>query len=325
VNRKRAMTIIGFLVSIALLYLSLRGINFHDILAVLQKADVPLLPLPVLFILASAMLCAFRWSKIAGGKTTFKDAFVALIIGLFVNNVLPARIGELARGYVLSKRIGSSFTYGLSTVLLDRFFDLIGLLILTVLFLPTQRLPSAVVQGIYMLLVLVALCIAVFIVMSREGITRRLEQRLGNTRRPLVAKFARRVGEIRENLRRIHSPLNVLGFTVFSVLIWFSMSVGLYSVTRILDVPVPFLAIPFVCALLNMGLTIPSSPGYIGVYQFLLVYLLSLFGVPKAQAFAVSVLFHASWYIPYNIIGFVLSVKEHVKVRDIEKLEDMRE
>jgi hypothetical protein len=88
-----------------------------------------------------------------------------------------------------------------------------------------------------------------------------------------------------------------------------------------LGVKISFIYVPFVCALLNMGLTIPSSPGYIGVYQFLLVYLLSIFDVPKYEGFTVSVLFHALWYIPYNLIGFSLLLKEHLKIGELRKLE----
>ncbi len=79
--------------------------------------------------------------------------------------------------------------------------------------------------------------------------------------------------------------------------------------------------IPFVCALLNLGLTIPSSPGYVGVYQFLLVYLLAIFGVPKHEGFTISIIFHAMWFVPYNIVGFIYLLKEHLKIRDLRKFE----
>jgi hypothetical protein len=70
-----------------------------------------------------------------------------------------------------------------------------------------------------------------------------------------------------------------------------------------------------------MGLTIPSSPGYVGVYQFLLVYLLAIFGIPKYEGFTISIIYHAMWYIPYNIIGFIYLLKEHLKIREIRKFE----
>src|SRR5208337_5584798 len=115
-------------------------------------------------------------------------------------------------------------------------------------------------------------------------------------------------------------PVTIVFFVVISFIDWLSMSVALYLVTLALGVCVPFAYIPFVCALLNFGITIPSSPGYVGVYQFLIVYLLSIFGVPKSEGFTISILYHASWYIPYTVVGFSLSLREHLKIRDMSNL-----
>ena len=140
--------------------------------------------------------------------------------------------------------------------------------------------------------------------------------------KPFLAKFARTILGIQENLKRITSPLLILLFAAISFSTWFCMSLALYMVILALGVSVPFGCVPFVCALLNMGITIPSSPGYIGLYQFLLVYLLSLFGVPKYEAFTVSILYHASWYIPYTLIGFLLLLREHLRIKDIRNLKE---
>jgi uncharacterized protein (TIRG00374 family) len=275
--------------------------------------------------MVALLLCAFRWSHITGPSITFGDSFAALVIGLFVNNVLPARLGEVARGYVLTKRRGISLTYALSTVLVDRYFDLMGLLLLAVIFYPKESLPPSVSRGIVVLVALLAFCIATFIVMSRQRFAHALAARLEQTGRPLCMRIARRLTEIQENLKRIHSPLTFLYLMAISFAIWFSMSLSLYLVAAMLNVRVAFAVIPFVCALLNVGLTVPSSPGYVGVYQFLIIYLLAIFGVPKEQGFAVSVLYHALWYFPYNVMGFIYSIKEHLKVTELSRLEEKAE
>ena len=106
--------------------------------------------LPLLCIFFCLVLCAYRWSKVVGDKVRFRDTFISVLIGLFINNVLPARIGEIARGYALSKRRGISFTYSVTTVFVDRFFDLVGLLIITFIFLPeAQSSPIPFTGHIY--------------------------------------------------------------------------------------------------------------------------------------------------------------------------------
>lgn len=310
------------MISIVLLCLSLKDIKFQEIMTTLRNADYRFVWVPLIFIMFSVTLCAFRWSKVAGAGTKFRDTFVALLIGLFVNNVLPARIGEVARAYMLSKKSGHSFTYSLSTVLLDRFFDLTGLLLITFVFFPKTSLPPRVSQGIYILVGLLIFCIAMIILFSREAIANKAAARLTKIERPLFLKMARRIVEIQENLKRINSPFNLVCYIFISSITWLSMSVALYFTMLTLGVSMKFVYVPFVCALLNMGLTIPSSPGYIGVYQFLLVYLLSIFDVPKYEGFAVSLIYHASWYVPYNILGFIFSLKEHLKIKEIRRLKE---
>jgi len=71
---------------------------------------------------------------------------------------------------------------------------------------------------------------------------------------------------------------------------------------------------------LNLGLIVPSSPGYVGVYEFLLVTLLSIFGIPKHEALSLSVLFHAVWYVLYTTVGFVFFLREGVSIGEIKGL-----
>jgi len=321
VTKGRILSILGFVVSALLLFFSLKGVQGKEIWLTLQKADTMLLLVPLAFIFSAVTICSFRWSRIAGNGTRVRETFVSLLIGLFVNNVLPVRIGELARGYVLSKKKGLSFAYAFSTVLLDRFFDLTGLLLLTFLFFPSQSLPPHVSQAIRLLVGLLIVCVGLFIVLSQERIANRISSRLVRLETSFLKRFAQRILEIQENLKRIGSPLTILFLIALSFCTWLSMAVALYFVTRTLGVHVPFASIPFVCALLNMGLTIPSSPGYVGVYHYLLVYLLSIFGVPKAEGFTVSLLYHASWYIPYTLLGFIFLVTENIKVKEIRGLQ----
>ena len=168
---------------------------------------------------------------------------------------------------------------------------------------------------------MVAFCVLLMILLSRQSFANRLAARFAGVEKSFLAKLGKRIIEIQENLSRIGSPLTIIFFVIISFCTWLSMSVALWVVTLALGIPVPFACIPFVCALLNIGITIPSSPGYVGLYQFLLVYLLSIFGVPKYEGFTISILYHASWYIPYTIVGFALLLREHLRIKDIQKLE----
>jgi glycosyltransferase 2 family protein len=319
-KKHRLFTIAGFIISIVLLYLSLRGIDYRQFADTIRRADVIYAFLPLVCIMISVSLCSLRWMRVVGYNTRFPDAFTALIIGLFINNVLPARIGEVARGYALSKRIGVPFTYAVSTVFIDRVFDLLGLLLITFVFFPGQALPAFVSKALYALVAIFLICVLVLFAVSQEKVAAAITGYLHRHPKPFINKLAKRISEIHENLRRIRTP-GKLALSVFlTIANWFSMAMALYFSLKTFGVPLPFVYVPFICAVLQMGLAVPSSPGYIGVYEFLLVTLLGIFGVPKYEAFAVAIFFHASWYIPYNILGFMFIVKQHLHIKDIRKI-----
>jgi glycosyltransferase 2 family protein len=315
------ITVIGFVISIVLLILAMKGIEFHEIWTTIKKTNPLMALVPLFFIGCAVSFSSLKWSIIIGQNTRFKEAFIAYLIGLFANNVLPARLGEVARGYVISKKKDCSFTYSLASVALDRFFDLTGLLLLTLLFFPRGSLPHKVSEALYVIFGFLLFCIFLIIVLSRESFANRLSARFMKIEKSFLSHFAKRIIEVQENLKRINSPLTIICLILLAASAWLCMSLALYFVILALGIhSVSFLVIPFVCALLNFGISIPSSPGYVGVYQFLLVYLLSIFGVAKHEGFTISVLYHASWYIPYTVVGFIFSLQEHLKVRDISKL-----
>jgi len=320
VKKQTAITILGFAVSIVLLYFSLKGIHFNQIWATLHKTNPVLALVPVFFVGCAVTIASFRWSRVAGSTVKFKETFAAMLIGMFVNNILPARLGEVARGYVLGRKKNLSFTYAITTVLLDRFFDLTGLLVLVFIFFPASGLPPRVSQALYVLIGFLAFCILLIIVLSRESLVKRLTARFGSIEKSFLSKLTKRVAEIQQNLKRIGSPLTIIFFIFLSACVWLSMSMALYCVIRALGVSVPFHYVPFVCALLNLGLIIPSSPGYIGVYQWLIVNLLAIFNVTEAEGFTISILYQASWFIPYTVVGFFFFLKEHLHMKDIRGL-----
>lgn len=319
-RKQRAFKVLGLFLSVLLFYFAVRGLKFELIIETLKRLDLKLLLVPVFFIMLSCVISALKWSRIVGYGVRVKDTFVSLLIGLFINNVLPARIGEIARAYVLSKKKPISFSYSVSTVLLDRFFDLVGLLLLTFLFFPRSGLPPRVSRVLIGFVGFMLFCVAVLISASRENFLARIVERLTKKGKPYSETVVNRIVEIHNNLKRINSPSNLAYLSFLSFFQWLCMSFSLYLVIRGFGVPIDPFHVPFVCALLNMGITFPSSPGYVGLYQFLLVYLLSIFGVPRHEGFSISLIYHAAWYVPYNIFGLLFIAGEQLKFRELSSL-----
>ena len=324
-KKHKIVTIVGFIISIVLLYFALKGVNYRELYATLRGADMRFAFISIPCIFFCCTLSSYRWSKVAGNGARFRDTFIALFSGLFINNVLPARIGEIARGYVLSKRTGLSFTYSVTTVLLDRFFDLIGLLIITFItlfFIPWHVLPQEIKWGIALLIALLIFCIGLIVILSRKNLADKVAEKLHKVKNPFISKLAKSVLDIQENLCRIGSPLNLVFYIALAVATWFSYGAALYFTMLMLGVKLPFITVSFVNAGVNLGLIIPSSPGYVGVYQWLFRTMLAIFAISNEKALAVSIVFQATWYFPYTILGAIFFMKEHLKIQDIQKLEN---
>ena len=88
-----------------------------------------------------------------------------------------------------------------------------------------------------------------------------------------------------------------------SVAAWTIGAVAVYLVARSVGVSLEPLEAVFVASALALGVAIPSSPGYIGTYQWIGVAALGLLDVPPSQALAFAILMHASWFVPSTLAG----------------------
>ncbi|HEX9083815.1 MAG TPA: lysylphosphatidylglycerol synthase transmembrane domain-containing protein, partial [Gemmatimonadaceae bacterium] len=124
---------LGAVLSAALIYWTLHGISPAEVAHTLSEAD------PLLF--AAAMFCATaifalrarRWQTIlepVAGKLPFGPLWRATAVGMMVNNVVPARAGEIARAYALTRETPVPFATSLASLAVDRLFDAIVLLLL---------------------------------------------------------------------------------------------------------------------------------------------------------------------------------------------------
>jgi uncharacterized protein (TIRG00374 family) len=243
-------------------------------------------------------LQAARWRKIAHTGASQLRFVEMVVAGVAVNNVLPGRIGDLLRARWVSR---GAFSYGrgVATVVFDRGFDLVVLLTFLLATLPLVTDESWVDRIVVGAVIAVAL-LGLGIVAARAYTRRRPG---GRRHRNLVRRFARDV------LDGLSEPLGVTRtqeLVLLSVAAWLTWALGAYLVARSVGVELTMLQAIFVTAALNLGVAIPSSPGFVGTYQWLGVSALALFGVPKDSALAYAIVLQAVWYVPTTLVGLGL-------------------
>lgn len=234
--------------------------------------------------------------------------FPPVVIGYMANDILPARMGEVVRAYVLGRQENVSKAATFVTIVVERIFD--GLTMLTFIVAGSFVLNfadaelNARLRAIGIAFILAILALAVFAGMPRrvEGLAHVFIQRL-----PSEALRARAIGLTRallDGLGTLRSPADSLTVYALSILAWL-FETGMYVVIAWgfqMDASLPVFLVA--CAIANLATLLPSTPGYIGVFHAAVISVLTQFGVEPNLATSYTFVLHAALIIPITLWGF---------------------
>jgi glycosyltransferase 2 family protein len=294
---------LGIPLSAVFLWLAIRNADLDLAWTVVTGADVVLLALAVVVMAAVYAGQAIRWSAIAKTPRVSRAGFVEMVIsGAAVNNVLPGRIGDLLRARWLRVRAQIAGGRALATVFVDRAYDLVVLVFLLLVSLPFVADAEWLTQIVVASLALAAGVAAILI--GARLYTRR------ESSRPGQSGLVRTV--LRDTVEGLSEPLGrkrAGALVAVSLLVWALCSVAVWLVAFSTDITLSPVEALFVAAVLNLGVAIPSAPGFIGTYQLLGVSALAVLGVANEEALAFALVMHAVWYVPTTVIGGALLVR----------------
>lgn len=301
-------TIGSIVFGIALLMLLFRvvlDIDFSTMGSVLVRADLGLIALGLLAYYATFPMRGFRWWFVlrqAGERVPVRDATEVVFIAWFVNCLVPAKLGDLYRAYLLKGNFGTPASRTVGTIFIERIGDLLVMfwLALAAGYWSLRNRAQAELDGFFLMGLLAGLGLVVLVVALRNGgdrLTRRLPARFagafrlfheGSTR-PLTA-----------------GSLPVIG--VATLAIWIAEGIRLYFVMQALDLAGFGLGIGaavFVALAGSLLTAIPLTPAGIGFVEAGIVGALALFGVPPEQAAAVAVADRAITILSVIVLGGV--------------------
>ncbi len=291
-----------------LLYFSLRGVEWGRVWRILQGADFRSIAAAFAMMTGALALRSLRWRVLLSMRqsVSFSDAFWATSAGYLGNNFLPARAGEVIRTLMISRRTGLSRTFVLTTALCERVVDAITLVIISsVVLLMVPEQPGWLADAAKPMAA-AGLCAAAVLVLapSLEAFWLRLIDGI-----PLPSKLkdfaSYALEQGLEGVRSFHDPGRFARFVGLTAVIWCVDAVVVTVLADAIDVaislPVAFLLI----AGLGLGSALPSTPGYVGIYQFVAVSVLTPFGITRNQAIAHILLFQAMIYVTFLCWGAI--------------------
>lgn len=309
---RRVLFVAGGLLSSALfMLLAIRRLAWRDVGQAFANAQLwPWLPLGIFCYLLGHVVRGVRCRRLASceARLSRSSATNIVVLGYAVNNILPARLGELARAAMLAERTGLPFAQGLSITFLERILD--GLIMLGLLAVAFFSLPAAshhgwlgatleLATGVFSVALL-----GVLTAVLAPSLLLRWTSRAAHVVTPRIHdRLVRVVDHGVRGVAYLRAPRAATGIAALSLLVWLCEA-GLFlcllpAFDLAFDPRVALLAM----TVTNLGILVPSSPGFIGPFHFFCMRALMAVGVTEATGFSYAALVHLAFYVPITIWG----------------------
>lgn len=310
---------LGLLISfIALFWLSTQ-FNFSELLKTFKTINLHVLLIIPFLIALSFCLRAERWRILVlhSPPVRYWPSFSALMIGYLLNNLLPARAGDIARAIELGKTEKISRTKVFATLLTERAVDLLAtLILLAFVMLSYPKLPLWLKEsGIVVSIISITACsvLALFHTKGRKWIPLMIKKFGHYLPANLDHKISVMLISALEGVETIFNKRRATSFLLLTALIWMAEVFIVYLVAASINFPLAIGNALFVLLILAIGLMIPSSPGFVGTYEFFGISALGLIGAQGDHALSFIVLLHVVSLIGSTILGVICLLLRHSK------------
>lgn len=315
---------IGLVITIVSLALAFRGIQLDKLAESFGKFTWWWLPILVLTFLVSYVGRAFRWQALFDPyKPRWSQVFATLNIGYFLSNITPARLGDVARAYLLGTIEKIPVARVLSTVVVERSLDGLTVVLLLLALLPF--IPNVPSEWVNSGLILGAIGIGLLVVLAvislqrERGVAflRRLASPIKFLNREGLWKF---IGNLIDGFAIIRSPRALFKAGFWSLEVWLVASLLAWLTMFSLGINLPFTAGVLIQVAAALAVTVAPSPGQLGVFHLITVSVLQLYGIDPNQALAYAFVLHAISYLLLMLLGVGSAWREGL---DLSKLQNM--
>jgi uncharacterized protein (TIRG00374 family) len=314
--------------TIGLLWLFFSSINLRETWAAMTRANLGLIAVAVVVVLVTYAQRAWRWLVLLQpiGQARFATAFRTTVIGFAVTFLLPARLGEVLRPYLLARQEGLKASSTFATVIVERLLDVCTVFLLFALALLAADADvgdevkrAGVVAASAAATALVVLAVLAGHPERLRGWTERgsrwLPARLAGGLAHFVQTFA-------EGLKVMRSPAHLAVAVAWSVPLWVTIGVSIWMTSRAFDLTFSFPATFLVVGFLAVGVAAPTPGGAGGFHLMYSLALTRFFGADPSVAGAAAIVLHAVSFVPVTLVGLLFMWQDGLSLR---RLRDMRE
>lgn len=321
----RLRPFIGLALTGLFLFLALQRVDLNGFVDEMRRVNyIWLLPSAVCT-LVGYVLRTVRWRVILTGaaRAPMRTLFPVLIMGFATNNLLPGRLGEFWRAYLLGRKQSVSKTFALASVVVERVFDGLTLIALLGIVSIAISLPGWGQQvELIAAAVFLGATIAVTILLFAPKI---VSVPLNRVLRPLPRGVA---GAVEDRFTAFVGGLAPLrhgrvlaAATALSVAVWLFEAASYILLSRGVSLELPqsveLSALGLTLVTINLGIMVPSGPGYVGTQEFFGTAALGVVGANPQAALALVVVSHAVQYVLITGLGLLFFAREHLSPQDM--------
>ena len=320
--RTKILSLFGIAVSVGIIFYMVSQFDLAQTKTIFSQAKIEWLIMAAALYLALFPLRGLRWSWLL---TNIKPIPVStstqtLVIGAMANNILPARLGDVVRAYLLSRRAKLPATATFSNVLLERIIDgctVIALLSGVLIFAPPDNDWVGPLGASMAALFFLALGACVLLASKPQLFWKLLTPLLKRLPEGLASKVENKLDLLLRGIQVLAQPSVMARISLISLVIW-GFEAGIYLVCQeAFGLTIPLSGAILVMAVLTLGLTAPSGPGFVGVFEGLIVAGGSLYGVPPSEGLAFAIAMHLIHYVPVTLIGVVYVWRTGLQLRQL--------
>jgi uncharacterized protein (TIRG00374 family) len=322
---------LGIALSAGLLVWTLRGESPAEIWGEISRANILLLILAALVATSIFLLRAIRWRIILGpiGEgLSLGPLWRSIAIGMMVNNIYPARLGEIARAYALTRETRQvNLTASVASLAVDRVFDALTLMLLLVSAMLAPEFPKGMTVGgqpiqrgaaLFAAGALGLFVVLYTIVAFPTHLVRLYAAVVGRVAPRFVERGSAIIHGFSDGLGVLRSPRRFVAVFFWAVAHWLVNGLAFWIGFKAVGIDVPFSAANFLQGIIAIGVALPSSPGFFGVFEAAAKVGLAVYSVPGGQAVTWAIGFHVLSFIPITVIGLYYFARLGLHFRDFQ-------
>ena len=308
------------MVSLILIYLCVRNIDFKQSVALLKNADITLIVSGVIIYVCSYLVRGFRWDYILAPLKKMKmfQSFYYLVFGFFMNNVLPLRLGEFVRAIVAGKKLEISRSGVFATIVVERLMDVIIFIIsffLIAMFVP--NIPNWLQKSFVLCAVIFGLMFIVLFFMSKDEekflkllYKFHLPLKINEIIKALFLKFA-------SGLKFFQNKKLFIIVFVTSIIVWIIEAYAYKTLFLAFGLKVTVIQCLFVIVTTGIATMLPTAPAFIGAIEGVGMVVLGIFGFEETIAFTAMAAIHFIEMMAIYILGIIGMIKEKISFSDL--------